>query len=438
MNRRDVLKAMITAGLLPASGLLCNPARAAATRYEGPVYIVMFAAGGWDVTSFCDPKDGIIVPSGSTESAVINHWSENQTIQTANGIQYAPFAENSNLFSNHGAKMMIINGLDAQTNAHSAGVRHVFSGRFADGYPAITALAAAEHGSGLPLAFLSNGAYRETAGLTNFSLMQDPNTLQNLINTNTPPWGASQFHRADSISAMQAYRQARLNRLQARENMTSRLKNAAAFMETSAAGRDQLISLNQYMPDTLAPTVDADGNWFPLLRQIQLTLISAAAGLTVAADVVQWGFDTHANHDTSHSKALQNLATGINYLWTEAAAMDNTFGSNLVDRLRVIIASDFSRTPWYNDGDGKDHWPIGSAILMRNAGFSQRVVGATTNTFDALGLDARFNTQPEGQGTIINPAHFQRLLRYWSNTDTANYESRFPLDDAGLDLRELI
>lgn len=439
MDRRELLKTMAAAGLLPTAGLMSTPAQASGTRYEGPVYIVMFADGGWDVTSLCDPKDGLIRPPGTNSDVRINSWSESLAIQSANGINYAPFADNANLFTNHGSKMMVINGLDAQTNAHSAGVRHVFSGRFADGYPAVTALAAAQHGAGLPLAFLSNGGYRETAGLTNFTLMQDPNTLGNLINTNTPPWGGTQFHRPETQTAMNNYRQARFDRLQARQGLTERLKHAADFMESSAAGREQLTSLNEFMPETLAPQTDVDNNWFPMLRQIQLALVSASAGLTVAADVVCWGFDTHANHDENQRIALRNLAAGVDYLWSEAAAMDSLHGTDLVGRLRVVIASDFSRTPWYNDGNGKDHWPIGSAILMQNSGFSQKMVGATTDTHDALGLNASLDVQTEeGQGTLITPAHFQRLLRHWSGTDTANFESLFSLDDSGIDLRALV
>lgn len=437
MQRRELLKAMIAAGLVPTTGLLSSHARAEATRYDGPVYLVLFAEGGWDVTSFCDPKDGLILPPEADAQVRINNWSADQSIQTAHGIAYAPFADNANLFTKHGNKMMVLNGLDAQTNAHSAGVRHVFSGRFADGYPAVTALAAAEHGAGLPLAFLSNGGYRETAGLTNFTLMQDPGTLGNLINDNTPRWGPTQFHRPETLSAMDRYRQNRLDRLQARAELTRRLTNAAGFMESSAAGRDQLASLNEFLPDESAPTRDIDGNWFPLLRQIQLSLVSMAAGLTVSADVVNWGFDTHANHDVEQGAALRNLATGIDYIWDEAAAMDLRFGSDLTNRLRVVIASDFSRTPWYNDGAGKDHWPIGSAILMRQGGFAQSVVGATTATHDAIELNAALEPVESG-GTIMTPAHFQRLLRYWSGTDVSPYNSQFTLDDSGLDLRSLV
>lgn len=439
MHRRDLLKALFAAGLAPA---LAPFARAETLRYDGPIYITVFAEGGWDVTSLCDPKNGQRLNPGNGETVWINHWAEagESIASTANGLRYAPFADNERLFQTLGSRMLVINGIDTQTNAHNAGVRHTFSGRFADGYPAQTALAAARHGAGLPLAFLSNGGYRETAGLTQFTLMQDPSTLSDLINPNDPKFVDSHYHRAESLGLIAEARQARLDRLMGQHQLTQRLTNAARFMESSRAGRDQLAALNDFLPETLAPTTDADGRWHPIPRQIQLALVSAAAGLTVSADLVQWGFDTHANHDTSQSIALSQLSDGLIYLWQEAADMDQRFGTNLVSRLRVVVASDFGRTPWYNDGDGKDHWPLGSAILMRDSGFARNAVGGTSDDVEALSLNADLSLNPDPQAVeqsrIIRPAHLQQLLRYWANVET--YNSTFPLDTGSLDLRSLL
>lgn len=441
MQRRDLLKAMIAAGLLPTATGFGRLARAESTRYEGPIYITVFAEGGWDVTSLCDPKAGTRVDPNTGNTVWINHWAEqgNAIQTTSGGLDYAPFADNTRLFETLGERMLVINGIDAQTNAHSAGVRHTFSGRFADGYPALTALAAAQHGDGLPLAFLSNGGYRETAGLTQFTLMQDPNTLRDLINPNHPTWVDTQYHRADSLALIEQARQARLDRLEARTALTRRLTQAAGFLDSSRAGRDQLAALNDYMPDELAPTRDADGNWHPLLRQVQLALVSAAAGLTVSADLVQWGFDTHATHDVDQGRALSQLGDGLVYLWEEAERMDLQFGTNLVGRLRVVVASDFGRTPWYNDGEGKDHWPLGSAILMRDGGFTTTRVGGTTDAFESLGINADLSLNPDPDDTsasIILPAHLQQLLRYWAGVEAFNTD--FPLETGALDLRALV
>ncbi|WP_028670634.1 DUF1501 domain-containing protein [Saccharospirillum impatiens] len=443
MHRRDLLKAMIAAGLLPMATGFGRRALAETTRYEGPIHFTVFAEGGWDVTSLCDPKGGTRVDPNTGNTVWINHWAEQGgSVQTtASGLDYAPFADNARLFDTLGERMMVINGIDAQTNAHSAGVRHTFSGRFADGYPAVTALAATQHGQGLPLAFLSNGGYRETAGLTQFTLMQDPNALRDLIDPNRfhPTWIDTQFHRTDSLALIEQARQARLDRLQARTALTRRLTQAAHFLESSRAGRDQLAALNEFMPDELAPVTDADGNWHPLLRQIQLALVSAAAGLTVSADLVQWGFDTHATHDTDQGRALTQLSDGLIYLWEEAARMDQQYGTNLVGRLRLVVASDFGRTPWYNDGEGKDHWPLGSAILMRDGGFATNTVGGTTGSFESLGVNSDLSLNPDpndSSASIILPAHLQQLLRYWAGAEEVG--SDFPLETGTLDLRSLV
>jgi uncharacterized protein (DUF1501 family) len=217
------------------------------------------------------------------------------------------------------------------------------------------------------------------------------------------------------------------------------LTQAANFLESSRAGRDQLAALNDFMPEELAPATDADGNWHPLLRQIQLALVSSAAGLTVSADLVQWGFDTHATHDVSQGRALSQLTDGLVYLWDEATRMDLQFGTNLVSRLRVVVASDFGRTPWYNDGEGKDHWPLSSAILMRDTGFQTNMAGGTTDSFESLGVNANLSLNPDPNDTsasIILPAHLQQLLRYWAGVEGFNAD--FPLDTSGLDLRTLV
>ena len=44
----------------------------------------------------------------------------------------------------------------------------------------------------------------------------------------------------------------------------------------------------------------------------------------------------------------------------------------------VVIGSDFGRTNFYNSAQGKDHWPIGSFIIMeKNQPWAGRAVGET-------------------------------------------------------------
>ena len=53
----------------------------------------------------------------------------------------------------------------------------------------------------------------------------------------------------------------------------------------------------------------------------------------------------------------------------------------MADRMVVVIGSDFGRTNFYNSADGKDHWPIGSFIIMEKN--QRRVVGGGVAGADA-------------------------------------------------------
>ena len=75
---------------------------------------------------------------------------------------------------------------------------------------------------------------------------------------------------------------------------------------------------------------------------------------------------------------LANAADALDYLWTYAEQL------GIADRLLVVVSSDFSRTPYYNSGNGKDHWNIGSYVIMeKNRSFTNRAVGETDGVQNA-------------------------------------------------------
>ena len=62
-------------------------------------------------------------------------------MREAGNIRYAPFARNEAFFEKYYERILVINGVDAQTNSHTVGVVHNWSGRTSEGYPTATALA---------------------------------------------------------------------------------------------------------------------------------------------------------------------------------------------------------------------------------------------------------------------------------------------------------
>ena len=197
-----------------------------------------------------------------------------------------------------------------------------------------------------------------------------------------------------------------------------------ANLAYARANRDQLQALAVGLPDQLVNPIDQDGLRNDLLQQAQMAMICSAAGLTVACDLEIGGFDTHSNHDNNHRTALQRLTNGVTYLWDTAEAM------GLADRLVVLVGSDFGRTPRYNDGNGKDHWPINSALVMKkNAAWTNRVVGASDEGHSALAINPTTLAVDNGpSGVVLTPAHVQEVLREAGGVAADPAVSDFPLN----------
>ena len=146
--------------------------------------------------------------------------------------------------------------------------------------------------------------------------------------------------------------------------------------ESYARSLADLDSLEQFYAATLPYALATSG----FKQQIETTLIAFASGLTLTADIGaqlagsggSFDFDTHGDHDVNHESILIESLNGIDYLWSVAEQI------GLANNLIVVVGSDFARTPYYNADLGKDHWPVGSFMVMeRNAPYTNKVVGAT-------------------------------------------------------------
>ena len=136
------------------------------------------------------------------------------------------------------------------------------------------------------------------------------------------------------------------------------------------------------------------------------------------------GFDTHDNHDPDQNWLLGNLTDSIDYLWDYAEL------HGVADRMVVVMGSDFGRTNKYNSDLGKDHWPIGSFIIMeKNQRWTNRVIGETDELHFARKIDPRTLQRNDAVGTRIHPKHIHKALRkYLGVGDTAD-SLRFPFNN---------
>ena len=401
MDRRHFLKNIGAASLfasLPSSFKL----HAAPTDYTGKLLITVQAVGGWDVTSFCDPK---MNTAGERE---INRWARAGETQTAGNIAYAPFANNAAFFQKYYQDIMVINGIDSQTNSHSAGETHNWSGKISEGHPSLTALFAGVHAPDFPITYINNGGYANTGNLVRYTRLDQTDELLNVIYPNQNRWDANtNWLHNDDWQRITAARNARLAELNAATNQTARQtlnrSNYQSALSNSASLTDFANSLNN--AGEIQGSV-SNGNFFSTFRrQAQIALIAMSSGVTVSADLIHWGFDTHDNHDADHTWLISELTGGLDYLWTYAEQL------GIADRLVVLVGSDFGRTPHYNSTEGKDHWPITSMMVMeRGAPWGNRSVGTTDAIHNAVAINPQ-TLLPDSSGTLIYPKDVMQSMR---------------------------
>ncbi|MDA1369670.1 MAG: DUF1501 domain-containing protein [Proteobacteria bacterium] len=416
MKRREFTKLLGMAGLGVTAPWPMHSA-SALEPYTGKFYISLAAIGGWDVTSFCDPK----VNQGGERN--INNWASSASIQQVGNIAYAPVANNQQFFERFYQDMLVINGIDTQTNSHDDGRRHTWSGRLGFGYPSFGAIASSAIGPELPLSLVHANGYSETAGITRFSRLQNPDLIRNLVNDSQVQGGDITYDlfEAGELDLITQFQNARLDRLMGSESLLPRQQSGMNNLFLANATRDDLDAFADLLPDTFEPDND--------FRAAQLALLAYQSGLCVSAQLGFNGFDTHQTHDADHFEFLAKLTDLVAYIFDTAEA------GGYADKIVLTMASDFGRTPYYNAGGGKDHWPFGSAIIIeQGATWGNRVVGATDEVHNALNINpVTLQVDNSLNGVRLEPKHLHQAMRVLSGLEQSSVAQLFPLNAEDID-----
>lgn len=431
MNRRDVLQLLSSAGLATIAPLGSSArAQTAGRRY----FVVVNAGGGWDPTSLCDPK-------GDAERAdgrgPVNHFFASDIRRVGQGdIRYAPFpapelatstlrddnpiSGYDDFFQAVGPELLIINGIDTETNNHETGSRTVWSGSDQQTQPALAALIAQAHAPSSPLAFISNGGYDYTDGLIAPTRVSGTGIFRELSypnrsNTNDDADLSNEqsFFLPDSIDAVIADARARrMQNLIARSALPQR-RAAANALFTVQGGGGNLNQLVEYLPSSVSAG---------LRGQAEIAVAAFQADVAVCANLTSGGFDTHGNHDRDATYRMAVLIDGVHHLWRSIG------DAGLADRTTVLVGSDFGRTPFYNDGNGKDHWNATSLMAFGAGVVGGRVVGGTDEHFVEQRIDPQSLRPSEGNDAIrLTFAHVHRAARRLAGIDNDAIARTYPL-----------
>ncbi|MBX3215776.1 MAG: DUF1501 domain-containing protein [Labilithrix sp.] len=456
MDRRDFVKLAGFAGLsLFFPTALGREAHADAAVWGGPYFLHMHAAGGWDPTMFCDAKvtasgvtpayenrlvtevadmNGIVVPTATAAGKFLLRNNGN------------PVEDPQNFFATVGKNVLVLNGVDTQTNNHDTGVQGLACGHNDVELPALAALFAGRVARqiNVPMAFLAGGQYNRTGDVVGLSRF--PGDKVALL---TDPYKAApQDERAllsdVAVRRITELREQRFSRLEAQTSLPRTKRTFNAFRDAAKGGAS--VNLLKAVAGAPDPSIDAFANdlapdtraymtapvnnngtarFVDLGRPLETVLRCFQAGVSASATFAQGGFDTHADHDNSQGNALSTFVARVRYVLLRAQQL------GLRDKLFLMVTSDFGRTPRYNTGNGKDHWNVTSALLAGPGIRGGRAIGKTDEGHKALRV-ARGNVSQilpdrDSNGARIHPAHIHRELRRVLGVDQTPFIGQFPL-----------
>jgi hypothetical protein len=474
MYRRDFVKLSSLAGLsvfLPGTLATSAGAQEAGT-WDGPYFLHMHASGGWDPTLFCDGKT---TASGSTPeyqnrvvTGVENVGPDGFKIpvptQTAEGDYYLRVNQGADIIEHPldfftrqnlgGNRFLVFNGVDTQTNNHETGVQGLACGHNDVELPALAALfaGAAAQQKNIPLAFLAHGQYNRTGDVVGVSRF--PGDKVGLL---AEPFRASSGDEKLLVSDVAAQRIAQLREqrlalLQKEVSLPRNKRTLQAMIDASKGGTTLTLlkelageegpsfdSMRPFLADATVDYLAQEQNGTSRFQQLggplEVLLRCFAKGVSAGATFAQGGFDTHDNHDVNQQNAMGAFVARLRYVLVRAQQL------GIIDKLYVLVTSDFGRTPKYNTGNGKDHWNVTSAMLMGPGITGGRAIGRTDEGQKAMrvakGDVSQVLPQDDRDGARIFPAHVHAALRSAIGVDKAAFISGFPLPtiENKLDLR---
>jgi hypothetical protein len=205
------------------------------------------------------------------------------------------------------------------------------------------------------------------------------------------------------LTRTQVARAERMKALQARGDLLPRSKVAVEEFLGAADSRALLQRVSQVTPAA-----------FDSFTQAHIALIAAQAGITSTVQLASGGFDAHSDIDASYANALPRLTNLLDYLWQKSADL------GLSARLFVRVYSEFGRTA-LNTGNGKDHWEVGSQILMEaNPTWGNRAFGASGARHAQLKINVASGAVDPAAGIVIKPRHIHAALRRYLNIETTD------------------
>jgi hypothetical protein len=398
MHRRTFMKIACCGA---ASSLVSSPVvralAADAPAREGHFFVFVHASGGWDVTLWADPRNekrGLIQPASTanTDTANIKRWVDAPLDEGARSFELVR-PRGSNMVFGPGIgdladlhdRLTVINGLAMNTVSHPDGTafsatgRHLVGGRVP--VASIDTLLANELGKEqtfpvvsvqFPSSYVGDNLDRRVVPLTvgSVSTLSRALTRSGLYD--------SEGER-DEVTAL-------LSREAAGIAQRSEYPDAMQGMSVQLEGLRTMLGAKLQDIFSVPGLQRAQPQFNYRARFATNTAVNSAFAVeAMKRNVVrcvsfsQGGFDTHNQNYRTQAQVQQELfdAMAVLVRTLDATPHPTLTGRKLADTTHILVISDFCRTPQINTGQGRDHYPNNSALVISPRFRGNTVFGAS-------------------------------------------------------------
>lgn len=384
-NRRNFLFNTAAASALASIGWHPQMARAAEGERK---FLFFFANGAWETTTVFDPH---------FDTPHIDMDPMTSIVDIGN-LRFTSLEGRMNVdrfFRRWASRTAIVNGLDAHSVGHDSGTKLTLTGTSASSYADWPTILASQGRGEYPLPHLvfSGPNYAGTSGAA--VVRAGGGTLIDMINAsihgladNPAPVFSSP---ADSMIDAFAYKRVaefaakhEIEGGHGRRRTASYLNNLDRAMEIE--GR------------LFEAGLDSVGN--SLAEQALKAVEMFRLGLSRTAMIrIPGGWDCHGGTQVN-APQYDNFFGALDEIMTYMSVTPGSSAPYLIDEVVIVALSEFGRTPRFNSGRGKDHWPFTSALVVGSGVNGGHSLGATDEAL--IGLPVDFETGlADNNGTML-------------------------------------
>jgi hypothetical protein len=389
-----------TAALMTKLGLNASAAYAQSSTKILRKLVWINMSGGWDLLETTDPK-----VNSNAKLDVMYGFEAAHAL--AGGDSNTKIGRWLSGIAAHGEDVVVVRGLAMGTTSHDAGHTYmdtsILSNNGRVNAASIPAIIASESEDVIPLIQLSGGSEPRTdRGLSKtLSAVRAENLA---LYRSMYPTKSDQIERKNQLLT---YLQNSIARVQAKMGDSDRLRSLGAAQarikeqiqggvgnQLSLGNADKAPFTSAFQTPTNGPQTmrRPDG----LIDAFALTLKLLKGDLVTCVNMGIGGFDTHANQEQSLGPTLLGFDKALSVF------IDELKKAGKLDSTLIVLYSDFGRTPKLNDSRGRDHWPVGGALMIGGGIDGGRAVGGTDEFL--LAQDVNYDT-----GVPISEAKDQQL-----------------------------